>query len=836
MLTKSILDRPAHSCFLLRFLTTTSTTNPFQLTHLLPPQLEEEKEDEGGGDSISNRSYWSSRIHALCSDDDPDEALRLLDRLRLRGYSPNPVDIAAVVRALCSAGRSDEAHTRVLLLLLLSSSVYDEHNFNALLSLLLDARTPLLTLRLLRRLPCCSSFVPSVSNYNRLIHLLCSLPHPPLAVLHAHRLLLLDMPSKGRHPNAASYTALLAGYARLGESRAARQLLDEMSQNNVAPNSLTRSVLIKAVLRNRDVEECKRLMRQFWPAMELEHDEDPFVKSAAFANLIDCLCHEGMFHEVFRIAEEMPQGKSVDEEFAYGQMMDSLCRAGRHHGASRIVYIMRKRSFVPSLVSYNCIIHGLSKGRGCMRAYQLLKEGLKFGYSLPEPTYKVLVEGLCRERDLNKAKDVLELMLSQKDNNDEVEDRTRIYNIFLSALRVVDNPSEQLNVLVSMLQKQCRPDVITLNTVIHGFCKIGRVAEAKKIMNDMLKGTFCAPDVVTFTTIICGLLDVGETEEAIEILRGTMLKHHCLPNVVTFNAVLKGLFKLQKFDKAMEIFEDMNVAADSATHAVVIEGLCEAGRMEEAKRFWDEVVWPSKMHDDYVYAAIFGGLCRLGKLDQACDFLYELIDCGVSPGIICYNILINSACKLGLKKQAYWIVREMRKNGLNPDAVTWRILENLHEKDRREHASNEQSSESSVTLEKKVELEDDIPDAVTWRILDNLHEKDQREHVGNDQSSESSLILEKVELKDDISISTYEGKEYDTETGSHGDLLEGLIDPSISSLPIDEDVKDVGHRVRSRINLTGNFKERHWHKEEREPLSRIARRVFGLYQLCQEHC
>nr|UPT49535.1 pentatricopeptide repeat protein AaPPR783 [Agave angustifolia] len=276
--------------------------------------------------------------------------------------------------------------------------------------------------------------------------------------------------------------------------------------------------------------------------------------------------------------------------------------------------------------------------------------------------------------DLNKVKDVMEFMLG-------VNGVAKIYNIFLSALRLVDNPSEQLNVLVLMLQKQCKPDIVTLNTIIHGFCKIGKVIEASKILNDMLKGKFCAPDVVTFTTIIHGLLHVGKPEEAIDLLHRVMPEHSCSPNTVTYNAILSGLCKLKKVHEAMEIFNQMAgmcVCADSTTYTVMIEGLCEVGRLKEAKRFWDDIVWPSKIHDDYVYAAILRGLCHSGKLDAACGFLYESVDCGIGPGIVNYNVLVDAARKRRLKKEAYQIVGQMRKNGLKPDAVTWRIFGKLH--------------------------------------------------------------------------------------------------------------------------------------------------------------
>ncbi|XP_026658841.2 pentatricopeptide repeat-containing protein At3g18020 [Phoenix dactylifera] len=762
----------------------TITSFPSPLLHRpYDESLEEEEEKELEAESITNRSYWTKRIHFLCSTaGDPDAALRLLHRLRLRGFVPDSLNLSSVIHSLCDVGRSDEAHRR-LLLSTAAGWLPDDRTANVLLARLLDAATPSLTLAVLRRLADAKpAFAPSLTNYNRLADHLCSQGQPFEALG-----LLSDMKTRGRLPDAITYTTLINGFCRAGELHEARRLFDKMLKGGILPNSLTYSVLIKGVLRKRRLDEARELMMELWPKMEEE--KDPSVNSAAFANLIDSLCREGFIHEVFRIAEEMPQGKSLPEEFAYGQMMDSLCRAGRHHGASRIVYIMRKRGFFPSLVSYNCIVHGLSKNRGCMRAYQLFKEGIEFGYSPSEPTYKVLVEALCKEMDLHKAKDVAEFML-QKDS----VDKTRIYNIFLSALHLVDNPSEQLNVLISMLQKQCQPDAITLNTVIHGFCKIGKVAEAKKIMSDMLNGNFFGPDVVTFTTIIRGLLDVGNSEEALDMLQRTMPKCHCFPNVVTYNVVLCGLVKLQKVDKAMEIFNDMvskGIAADSTTYTAIIEGLCNIDRLEEAKRFWDEIVWPSKIHDNYVYAAILRGLCHMGKLDQACDFLYELVDCGAAPGIVNYNILVDSACKQGVKKEAYQIMGEMRKNGLKPDAVTWRILEKLHEKQSKEPTFDSQSLECRGLKEETV-MTGEFEDETILKIID-----------------EEKECINKVE--------------------NHGDPLEGLVDPSLSAKLVEEDKTSEADRVVNKIDLIGGTgREKPVQPDQREPLSKIAKRVFGI--------
>ncbi|XP_062190134.1 pentatricopeptide repeat-containing protein At3g18020 [Phragmites australis] len=729
-------------------------------------------------------------------------------------------DLLHLVDTLCASGRSAEAHHRVSILLLSSTSP-SRSRLDALLRRLLRARTPFLTLRLVQA--AAPALVPSLPNYNRLLALLCRADPPPLPVLLAHRLLLRMRVA----PDAASYAALLDGYARVPDPGAARKLLDEMPGHGLAPSSLARTFLVKAFLRSRDVDAAMDLVdNHLWPSMAADADgrrflEDQEITNASFANLVQCLCAEGFFHVVFRIAEEMPQRRcGVADEFAYAQMIDSMCRTGQHHGASRIVYIMRKKGLCPSTVSYNCIVHGLctsQKPGGRLRAYQLVMEGACFGYRPREVTYKVLVDELCRENELGKAKDVLELMLQpnsqcghDKCGGADDETRTRIYNMFLGALRVVDNPSVQLDVLMSMLQEGCKPDVITMNTVIHGFCKAGRAQEARRIMDDMLNGKFCAPDVVTFTTLITGYLDACEHEEALHVLRTLMPRRRCSPTVVTYNCVLKGLFGLQQADTAMQVLEEMNannVVADCVTHAVVIKGLCDAGQLEKAKAFWDNVVWPSGIHDDYVYSAIFRGISKQGKLEQACDFLYELVDCGVAPSVVCYNILIDAACKQGLKKLAYQLVKEMKRNGLAPDAVTWRILGKLHDCCKEEQEEGYQlptyrgdQSSADDRVEPLVSTKYEMPLLSSSKNVLEINENNNKVKI----VGEVGYSIEMTEKPPDNTEPDKEQDDY-------------LMDNSRGGTAMDKGgaIQEDGKKPDMQPLI-------------REPLSEVARKVFGL--------
>jgi pentatricopeptide repeat protein len=362
-----------------------------------------------------------------------------------------------------------------------------------------------------------------------------------------------------------------------------------------------------------------------------------------------------------------------------------------------------------------------------------------------------------------------------------------------------------------MLQGDCKPDVITMNTVIHGFCKVGRTQEARKILDDMINGKFCAPDVFTFTTLISGYLHVGEHSEALHVLHTLMPRRRCAPNVVTYNSVLKGLFCLGLVDRAMQVIDEMkssSITADSVSHTVVIKGLCDAGQLEKAKAFWDNVVWPSGIHDGYVYSAILRGLCKLGKLEQACDFLYELADSGVYPSVVCYNILIDTACKQGLKKLAYQLVKEMRRNGLSPDAVTWRTLDKLHLYGNEEQGEEHQvptfhadQSSADDRVEPLISTKNEIPSLLSPSSSEHLDEvyKNNNEAKVEEVGSSPEMTENPSDLTEPVEEQNY------------------LIDNSVVGPSVDKD-----HTV-SNDGLNNQDKQ-----PLREPLSGVARRVFGL--------
>ncbi|KAG0490716.1 hypothetical protein HPP92_007579 [Vanilla planifolia] len=152
------------------------------------------------------------------------------------------------------------------------------------------------------------------------------------------------------------------------------------------------------------------------------------------------------------------------------------------------------------------------------------------------------------------------------------------------------------------------------------------------------------------------------------------------------------------------------------------------------------------------------------------DHVYAAIMRGLCrSGLINYNILIDGSCKQGLKRKAYQIVGEMRKNGLKPDAVTWRILGRLHNKESTELVPSRNCIVESNGAE------------------------------GVSTTSRELKLEEEVKF-----INKNDGE-------------------------LGDQVSLVKHSLSTKLALNGSFSQTKMvEQRQEEPLSRIARRVFGL--------
>jgi len=93
------------------------------------------------------------------------------------------------------------------------------------------------------------------------------------------------------------------------------------------------------------------------------------------------------------------------------------------------------------------------------------------------------------------------------------------------------------------------------NTLLKGLCADKKCEEAVEVIHMMAEdGDNCPPNVVSHNTVIHGFFKEGEVGKVYTLFH-EMLDHGIPPNVMTCSSIIDGLCKVHAMDKAEEVLQ-----------------------------------------------------------------------------------------------------------------------------------------------------------------------------------------------------------------------------------------------------------------------------------------
>ncbi|KAL6522488.1 hypothetical protein OROMI_031446 [Orobanche minor] len=141
------------------------------------------------------------------------------------------------------------------------------------------------------------------------------------------------------------------------------------------------------------------------------------------------------------------------------------------------------------------------------------------------------------------------------------------------------------------------------------------------------------------------------------LLIHTSLKQNC-PNLVSW------LYKDLIFSK---------VKPETFTLNILIGGLCDTGRIEDARQLFDRMRDKGCEPNDYSFGILVRGYCTHRLSFKGLELLDLMRKMGSVPNIVIYNTFIASFCKEGNNDEAERLVERMKEDGLAPNVVTFNI-------------------------------------------------------------------------------------------------------------------------------------------------------------------
>ncbi|CAL5354377.1 unnamed protein product [Camellia sinensis] len=365
---------------------------------------------------------------------------------------------------------------------------------------------------------------------------------------------------------------------------------------------------------------------------------------------------------------------------------------------------MEKEGCDPDLVTYNIILHKLCHQSRVAEIGELVRVIDQKGL-YPDPfTHATLVGGLLKGGKIGVATKFLLNVISRGCTLDVV-----MYNIYFNILCHENRSSESLSLLRSMMEIGFRPNNVSYNTILKGFCK-DNIDEALELFDHIEWGAN-GPDIVSFNTILSAACKqgnspmirrilyrkeyegiklnvvsstcliqyfcmVGKILECLKLLEA-MISNGPSPPIGTFNTLMSGLCKNRFLGTALRIFKYLKstgVLPDMIAYNILIRASVRESNDELMGQLLREMCSQSLKPDVVTFGSFSYGLCKEGKISVAFQLQNQMIENGITPSISIYNTILEAMSKSGKFWDIILLLKEMVMEGCEPNAVSFEIL------------------------------------------------------------------------------------------------------------------------------------------------------------------
>ncbi|CAN6544215.1 unnamed protein product [Malus baccata var. baccata] len=247
-----------------------------------------------------------------------------------------------------------------------------------------------------------------------------------------------------------------------------------------------------------------------------------------------------------------------------------------------------------------------------------------------------------------------------------------------------------------------QPNVVTYNTIIHGYCSIGRVGRAQMLFSalkdkgvelDSYMYVACArkedlrlfnkmleiglvSTIVTYNTLIDGYCNKGDLDKAFGY-RDEMVKKGVLPTVSTYNLLIHALLmegKMVEVDDMVKEMKDKGMDPDAITYNILINGYCRSGIAKKAFSLRDEMLSKWIEPTNVTYTSLIYVLSKRKRMQDVDDLFKKLLRKGVLPDLVMFNALIDGHCANSTMECVFALLEAMDKMKVHPDGVTYNTL------------------------------------------------------------------------------------------------------------------------------------------------------------------
>ncbi|AQK67735.1 Pentatricopeptide repeat-containing protein [Zea mays] len=368
---------------------------------------------------------------------------------------------------------------------------------------------------------------------------------------------------------------VISGAASAGRADLALQFFRfAYRRGGFSPEGATFALLVPALASRRMLNHARCLVLDTMPSFSVAPDEP------TLAALISAYGRAAIPQEAVKLFRMMPNIGVPRTALSYNAVLKAILCRGREAMARRIYNAMIADGVAPDVSTYNTLIWGFGLCKKMETAVRVFGDMKGHGVTPDVTTYNTLLNAWVRAGDLESARKVFDEMAGEGTERNSVS-----YNVMIKGYVEGNRVEEAVALFAEMAEKGLRLSEKTFAALMPGLCDDqGRVAEARKAVDDMAERRLTPKDKSVFLRLVTTLCKAGDLDGALEVHWKSGQFKHVLVDPRQYGVLMEGLCAGGKCETAIEVLDELmekgtllspkSPVLEASAYNPVIEFLC----------------------------------------------------------------------------------------------------------------------------------------------------------------------------------------------------------------------------------------------------------------------
>ncbi|KAL6629313.1 hypothetical protein ACP70R_029078 [Stipagrostis hirtigluma subsp. patula] len=439
------------------------------------------------------------------------------------------------------------------------------------------------------------------------------------------------------------------------------------------PEHATFALLVPILASRRMLNHARCLLLETMPSFSIAPDEP------TLAALIAAYGKAGIPQEAVKLFRKMPDLGIPRTALSYNAVLKAILCRGREAMARRIYNAMIADGVAPDLSTYNTLIWGFGLCKKMEAAVRMFDDMKGHGVTPDVTTYNTLLNAWVRAGDLESARKVFDEMAGAGMERNSVS-----YNVMIKGYVEAEKVEEAVGLFTEMGEKAIRLSEKTFAALMPGLCDDeGRVAEARKAVDDMAERRLTPKDKSVFLRLVTTLCKAGDLDGALEVHRKSGQFKHVLVDPRQYGVLMEGLCAGGKCDIAVEVLDELmekgtllspkSPVLEASAYNPVIEYLCNNGSTNKAEAFFRQLM-KKGVDDQAAFNSLIRGHAKEGMPEAAQEILAIMTRRGVPTDPESHALLVDSFLKKNEPADAKTALDSMIEQGHAPSPALFKSV------------------------------------------------------------------------------------------------------------------------------------------------------------------